>query len=174
MALSSVILRQVQPIIALSDLNMPTVVKEQLNAIAEDLQVRTGASPVVALFVSSNPSYASAAAEALGHSLNRTVAHFDPVGKDAHPPTRQGVNLAQAVQTLDARQVVLFFDEADALFHKRTAVRDDDVKAETPGSSPTADGLPSFQGLSIVSARVAPEFRIPNLRYTVHLPDGPP
>jgi hypothetical protein len=166
-------IRNIQPSVSLAELEMPADVKEQLKSIATDLQARTQSGPVVALFVSKSSTNAIAAAEAVAHALNQSLVHVDVRGMDADATAKPNVNLQQDVQTLDARQVILFFDEADSLFHKRTAVRGDGEATGNPGSAAAGQGLPSFDGLTIVSTRAMPETAVENLRYTVHFQDGP-
>jgi hypothetical protein len=165
-------IRHIQPSVSLAELKTSAHVKEQLKSIVADLQAHAKPGPAVALFVSKSPENAGAAAEALAHALNKSLVHVDAQGGTAGPTANAKVNLQQAVQTLDQRQVILFFDEADSLFHKRTSVRSvAEGAAETSETLQPAQALSSFNGLSIVSARTMPETTIENLRYTVRLSD---
>lgn len=154
-----------------ADLKMPAEVIEQLKSIASELQSPAGSGPSVVQFVSNSPSNTHAAAEALANALNKSLVHVDSQSAIASSTAGLGVNL-EALQTFVEPEVILFFDEADSLFGKRTTIRDD-RKFEVEQEASLIDQELPFQGLCILSTRVESALAVKNLRFTVHLPHDP-
>lgn len=76
------------------------------------------------LFQGGTPQERTLAATTLARELGRTLLRFDLTGVENQFIGETEKNLAAALATAKPADVVLFFDEADALFGRRTSVRD--------------------------------------------------
>ena len=93
----------------------------QVRAIAATVNLRTGSRRRALLFGGRN---AAAAAEALAKRLGRDLLHVDLSAVVSRYIGETEKNLDRIFSDAAANGALLFFDEAEALFGKRTSVKD--------------------------------------------------
>jgi len=104
------------------DLNLPAPEKKALRQVVEQTQSRKGG--LVVLFAGGDSDGKSMVAEVIAGELKLDLYRIDlaaVVGKYIGETEK---NLAQIFDAAEASHAVLLFDEADALFGKRTEVKD--------------------------------------------------
>jgi len=146
------------------DLSLPQQQKDALRAIALSAraQAATGVSPtgiasapagagVTALFVAPDSTTAMKATAALASELGRDVYRVDlgqVVSKYVGETEKRLDRVFDEAQRADA---VLFFDEADALFGKRTDVKDSHDRYANLDTSYLLERLEAYQGLAVLA-----------------------
>ncbi|MCU1224769.1 MAG: family ATPase [Edaphobacter sp.] len=175
MTFPSPLLRRITPSRPLSGLAIPPDAVGQLQSIAS--KIRTGGTPstsATAIFLSGSPASSALAAEAVAHAMGRDLLRVDLEAVSSQYIGETEKNLDQILATADPGRGILFFDEADALFGKRTEIRDSHDRYANIEVSFLLQRLESFSGL-VIFATASPIKPIPSrlVRYAVHLPSGP-
>ncbi|GAC1355218.1 MAG: hypothetical protein NVSMB3_00040 [Acidobacteriaceae bacterium] len=171
MPFAPALLHRITPSSPLSSLALPPTTLGKLRAICASLRVPAPRIPSVALFLSPTPQDAVDAALALAHDLGQKLLRIDLSQIVSPDIAETEKNLADLIQTADPKQWVLFFDEADALFGKRSEIHDAHDRFAAIESSYLLRQLHCFRGLAIL-ATTAPTNPIPGklIHYIVHLP----
>jgi SpoVK/Ycf46/Vps4 family AAA+-type ATPase len=128
------------------DLALPEGVAAALRRLADEAGRSRG---VRALFVGENGSAKLKAAEAIAHHLGRNLFVVDLdaiVSKHVGETEKQ---IGKVFDAADASGAVLFLDEADALFGKRTGVKDSHDRY----AAIVVRRLKSFNGMAIVAGK---------------------
>jgi SpoVK/Ycf46/Vps4 family AAA+-type ATPase len=121
----------------------------QVRKIAGALRAQAGRrSPL--LFTGSN---ASAAAEAQAKELRRDLYRIDLSAVVGKYIGETGKNLDRAFGEAERAGAILFFDEADALFGKRTDVKDSHDRYANLDVGYVLQRLEAFGGIAIVAAK---------------------
>jgi SpoVK/Ycf46/Vps4 family AAA+-type ATPase len=100
---------------------LPTKDLAQIRAIAAKANVRTSRKRKALLFSGTN---ATAAAEAMAKELRRDLYRVDLSGVVSKHIGETEKNLERLFAEAEAKDAILFVDEADALFGKRADVKD--------------------------------------------------
>ena len=132
-----------------------------------------GRSGIVALFVGSSVAGKTMAAEALANDLGRPLYRVDLSAVRSKYIGETEKNLAQLFDEAERSQAILFFDEADALFGKRSEVKDAHDRYANFDVAYLIKRLESFNGLAILSTNsksTINEAFLRRLRYLVNLP----
>lgn len=158
-------LKTVRP---LSSLTLPPEILEKLQSIASSISTGTVANT---LLLAGNPSNSAAAAEAIAHDTGRELLRIDLSAITSKYIGETEKNLEHVFATTDPTQTILFFDEADALFGKRSEVKDSHDRYADLEMSYLLQRVESFPGLVIFATKSssgAPSDRL--FRHTIHLP----
>ena len=113
------------------------------------------------------------AAEALANDLVRPLYRVDLSAVRSKYIGETEKNLAQLFDEAERSQAILFFDEADALFGKRSEVKETHDRYANLDVAYLINRLESFNGLAILSTNsksTIDEAFLRRLRYFVNLP----
>ena len=166
--------RRIVPSLPLSSLDIPPDTLGQLQRVASELRAGTPPTSATGLFLSGSAASSALAAEAVAHALGRDLLRVDSGAVVSRYIGETEKNLDRILETTDPARSILFFDEADALFGKRTEIRDSHERYEDIEVSSLLQRLESFLGLVIVATTSPIESIAGRLvRYVVHLPTGP-
>jgi SpoVK/Ycf46/Vps4 family AAA+-type ATPase len=151
-----------------ADLTLDAAQEETLRSIALDERRRPSAAQkrsrdagatapplgLTALFVGPDSTARTRAAGVLARQLGRDLYRVDlgRLTNDYIGETEK--NLDRVLQAAEARQWVLLFDEADALFGKRTDVKDSHDRYANIEINYLLDRLEAFNGLAIVATNL--------------------
>lgn len=105
------------------------------------------------LFFGSPGTGKKLAAKLLGKQDNQDVYRIDLSKLVSKYIGETEKNLAKIFDAAEAKDAILFFDEADALFGKRTDVSDAHDKYKAPGISYLLQRLEEYPGLAIFSSK---------------------
>lgn len=122
--------------------------KTDLNILSRS--VSTDSTGSLALFAHDSTSEKLKAAEVLASELNKQLVRVDAsqyIGETEK-------NLNKLFQRAEREDWVLFFDEADALFGKRTDVKDGHDRYANKEVSHLLKRLEGFKGVAILSTNV--------------------
>jgi len=161
-------IRTVKSVRPLSSLTLPPEILEKLQSIASSISTGT---PANTLMLTGNPSSSAAAAEAIAHNTGRELLRIDLAAITSKYIGETEKNLERVFATTDPTQTILFFDEADALFSKRSEVKDSHDRYANLETSYLLQCIESFAGLVIFATKSssgAPSNRL--FRHTIRLP----
>jgi SpoVK/Ycf46/Vps4 family AAA+-type ATPase len=180
---------QVKPPVTWSDVAVPAEELQVLHRIAahvgqpqeaykssQSLSASGWASGVVALFAGQDSANKAMAAEALAQHTNRVLhwVNLNEVVSKYIGETEK--NLQRIFAAAEANNTILFFDEADALFGKRSEVKDSQDRCANIEVDFLLQQLEAFHGLAVLATnneeRVDPTLR-ERFAYIVRFPQGP-
>jgi ATPase family associated with various cellular activities (AAA) len=174
MTFPSQLLRRIIPSLPLSSLNIPPDTLGQLQSIAGELRAGTPSTSATGLFLSGSSASSALVAEAVAHALGRDLLRVDLGAVVSQYIGETEKNLDQILGRTDPERWILFFDEADALFSKRSEIRDSHDRYANIEVSSLLQCLESFLGL-VIFATTSPIEHLAGrfVRYVVHLPPDP-
>ena len=157
------------------DLALPQEVRRQLRAIAErvgrERERAGGRSPgLVALFSGPSGTGKTLAAEALAAAVGSDLLQVDLARLAETYIGETEKNLGRLFAAAEGAGVVLFFDEADALFGRRSEVRDSHDRYANIEVSYLLQRLETYRGLAILasnSAQALDPARLPRVAFAV-------
>jgi SpoVK/Ycf46/Vps4 family AAA+-type ATPase len=132
-----------------------------------------GRSGVVALLAGPSGTGKTMAAEVLAKDLRRDLFRVDLSAVRSKYIGETEKNLARLFDEAERAQAILFFDEADALFGKRSEVKDAHDRYANMDVAYLLQRMESFNGLTILatdSTAGIDEAFLRRLRYIVKLP----
>jgi SpoVK/Ycf46/Vps4 family AAA+-type ATPase len=132
-----------------------------------------GRSGVVALFTGPSGTAKTIAAAVLAHDLGRNLYRIDLSAVVSKYIGETEKNLAQLFDDAERSQAILFFDEADALFGKRSEAKDAHDPYANLDVAYLVQRLESFNGLAILATNSKTrldEAFLRRLRYFVNIP----
>jgi hypothetical protein len=109
------------------------------------------------LLLTGNSASTAAAAEALAHETGRQLVHVDLSAVSSQYVRETEKNLDRLFATVDPARSILVFDEADALFGKRTGVTDAHDRYANVELSWLLERLESFPTLAVFARRSGDE-----------------
>jgi SpoVK/Ycf46/Vps4 family AAA+-type ATPase len=140
---------------------------------------RTASAPagtgVTALFVAPDAATAATAAEAIANELGREVYRVDLSQVVSKYIGETEKNLRQVFEEAERSGAVLFFDEADALFGRRTDVKDAHDRYANIETNYLLERLEAYQGLAILATNRRENLDdafIRRVRHVVSFPDA--
>jgi SpoVK/Ycf46/Vps4 family AAA+-type ATPase len=142
-----------------------------LRQIAGEMKMRR--SGIVALFTGPSGTARTMAAAALANDLGRNLYRIDLSAVVSKYIGETEKNLAQLFNDAERSQAVLLFDEADALFGKRTEIKDAHDRYANLNIAYLVQRLESFNGLAILATNSKTrldEAFLRRLRYFVNIP----
>jgi SpoVK/Ycf46/Vps4 family AAA+-type ATPase len=152
----------------LAALTLPPETLGKLQGIANSISTGTTANRVL---LTGNSSSSAAAAEAIAHDTGRELLRIDLTAVASKYIDETEKNLDRIFATVDPSRSILFFDEADALFGKRSEIKDSHDRYANIEVSYLLQRLESFSGLAIF-ATAAPVDPPPGrpFRHSIRLP----
>jgi SpoVK/Ycf46/Vps4 family AAA+-type ATPase len=168
------------------DLVVPPDVRAQLREIAAQVANRTrvydewGFGPrlsrgrgISALFAGPSGTGKTMAAEVLAHELDLDLFRIDLSGVVSKYIGETEKNLRRVFDAAEASGAILFFDEADALFGKRSEVKDSHDRYANIEIDYLLQRMEDYRGLAILAtnmkAQLDPAF-LRRLRFVVDIP----
>ena len=119
-----------------------------------------GASaPATVLFLSGRRADSALAAEAVAHEMGRDLVRIDLATVVSKYIGETEKNLDRLVAAVDPQGSILLFDEADALFGKRSEVKDSHDRYANQEAAYLLERLESFRGIAIF-ATSSPVLRV--------------
>jgi ATPase family associated with various cellular activities (AAA) len=134
-------------------LRLPSRFRVPLNELALFIRPRCGAKGVRILFTGKNQPRRLVAAQALAHPLGKDLYRIDLSAVVSKYIGETEKNLGRVFNTTKNSQAVLFFDEADALFGKRTDVKDSHDRYANIEINDLLRRSEKYAGLTILAAR---------------------
>jgi SpoVK/Ycf46/Vps4 family AAA+-type ATPase len=149
--------RRIKPRYSLSGLTVSPDALGRLQSVVDG----TGASATAtALFLSGSRVATALAAEAVAYEMGRDLVRIDLAAVVSKYIGETEKNLDRLVSAVDPRTSILFFDEADALFGKRSEVKDAHDRYANQEAAYLLQRLESFGGVAIFSTS-SPVLRVP-------------
>jgi SpoVK/Ycf46/Vps4 family AAA+-type ATPase len=130
----------------LASVGLPDGVVKEIRGVLTSVEV---AKPKGALFLSGG--LAKVAAGGIAHELGRGLFHVDLSRVVSKFIGETEKNLDLAFKAAEEQDAILFFDEADALFGKRTEIKDGHDRFANIEVSYLLQKMESFSGLVIVA-----------------------
>jgi len=153
-------LRTIKPTRPLSTLKLPAQTLAKLQAKVNAYRAGTGAGR---LLLTGDLSSSNKVAEAIAHETGGKLLHIDLRAVVSKYVGETEKNLSRIFAEAGSSQAILFFDEADALFGKRTDVQDSHDRYANAELDDLLRRLESFPGLVLfaVSSGVEPIEHLP-------------
>jgi SpoVK/Ycf46/Vps4 family AAA+-type ATPase len=138
-----------------------STLQQIIGAARERRSKRTG---IGVLFACAEIKQRTAAAEMLARELGRDVYHVDLSKIVSKYIGETEKNLRQVFATAQANHSILFFDEADALFGKRSEVKDSHDRYANPEVNYLLERIEKYDGIAVISAKRKENIDTPFLR----------
>jgi hypothetical protein len=168
-----VAVKPTQPGIGISGLSLPEEIRSQLSRLSAVVKT-AAASPTPRTTLLLTGAGASAAAEGLAENAGRQLYRIDLSSVVSKYIGETEKNLDQIFAHAESNNWILFFDEADALFGKRTEVKDAHDKYANTEVSYLLQKMESYRGVVIVATNGDPDDGLEKVfRYVVNLPHRP-
>ncbi|QNI36721.1 AAA family ATPase [Edaphobacter albus] len=153
-------IRTTQPVRSLSTLALSQAAFKQLHAVASSARSGKRVDP---LLLTGDRSRALAAAEAIAHEAGRELMRVDLSAVVSKYIGETEKNLERIFRAASSSGAILFFDEADVLFNKRTEVKDSHDRYANTELNELLRRLGSFSDTVIFGAvsSAEPPFCIP-------------
>ena len=164
--------RRIEPRFDWSDIVLPDDALAQLRELSDRVAVRDrvldewGFGPVLgrdtgttALFAGPSGTGKTMAADVLAHELGLPLYAIDLAGVVSKYIGETEKNLDRLFDAADAVDAILFFDEADALFGKRSEVRDSHDRYANVEISYLLQRMEAHDGVAILATNLSPEPR---------------
>jgi hypothetical protein len=142
--------RKTIPVRPLSSLKLPPDTLRELRGVAA---AATTAAVSSTLLLTGSKVSTAAAAEALAHETGRELVRVDTAQIGSRSIEETERDLDRLFATVDPASSILFFDEADALFGKRTSVEESHDRYAGVELSWFLERLESFPTLAIFARR---------------------
>ena len=175
------LMRQVKPVATWADIAIPAAELRALQQIAahpgQSRRVsKSAAFGVVALFAGPSGTGKTMAAEALAQQMKMQLYRVNLREVVSKYIGETEKNLQRVFDAVGASNAILFFDEADALFGKRSEVKDSHDRYANIEVNYLMQKLEAFRGMVIVAAN-SPEqidstFR-KRIRHVIQFPQPP-
>src|SRR5947207_13742469 len=133
------------------ELRLPSRFRVPLSELALFIRPRFGANGVRILFTGNNQPRRLIAAQALSHTLGKDLYRIDLSAVVSKYIGETEKNLGRVFNTTKNSQAVLFFDEADALFGKRTDVKDSHDRYANIEINYLLQRMEAYTGLAILA-----------------------
>ena len=145
------VLRSVVSARPLTSLMVSPAVQQALRVFVNENKVGMTAIPMGKLFLSGGS--AGAAAESVAHELGRGLMRVDSSAVVSKYIGETEKNLDRVFETAKGSGAVLFFDEGDALFGKRSEVEDTHDRYANVEIDYLLQKMESFDGVVIVATK---------------------
>ena len=145
-----------------SELALPDVTRQQLRALMA--QVRDRRAGIVAVFKGQNRAAQTTAAGAIANELRRDLYRVDLRRVISKYIGETEKNLDRILNAADSVGGILLFDEADALFGKRTAVKDSHDRYASLELDYLLQQVATFPGLVVLATNTTDDIDAAALR----------
>ena len=168
--LNSNSIRPVNPAVGISGLDLSPIILDQLTSVVAGLKTTGPRSGATTLQLNGASEVTNAAAQALAHDTGRQLYRIDLRAVVSKYIGETEKNLDKVFRAADSKQWVLFFDEADALFGKRTEVKNGNDRYANVEVAYLLQRLKRFHGLAIFATTTA-DTAVPDkfFRYVVQV-----
>lgn len=164
-------IRPVGPAIQISGLGFAPGIRQQLSAVSDSFRRAASSSETSTLLLAGSATDTAAAAQAVAHDAGVQLYRVDLSGIVSKYIGETEKNLDRVFAAAGETGAILFFDEADALFGKRSDVKDSHDRYANVEVSYLLQRLESFRGHVIFAASDVPAALLPGLiRSVVKLP----
>lgn len=158
------------PAVSVSGLSVSPVVRQQLTSVVSAMKTAAPTAAATTLHLVGNPADTAAAAQAVAHDMGRQLYRVDLNAVTSKYIGETEKNLKALFDQADSKQWVLYFDEADALFGKRSEVKDSHDRYANIEVSYLLQRLESFHGVAIFATNAPVGHPKGMFRYAVALP----
>jgi len=134
----------------LAGLGLPDSTVKALGSFVEEARAGVGARRAGALFLSGDSTQVKAAAGAVAHELGRGLFRVDLSAVVSKFIGETEKNLDRVFAAAEAQDAILFFDEADALFGKRSEVKNSHDRFANIEVNYLLQKMESFKGVAIL------------------------
>ena len=135
-------------------IDITTTTRKSLQKIATDASKST--ARVAVLFAGQNHASKVAAAEALADQTSRPLLRVDLSAVVSKYIGETEKNLRRIFDQAGAKKAILFFDEADALFGKRSKVKDRQDRSANIDVNFLLQRLEAFDGVALMATNCVP------------------
>ncbi|MEK6334576.1 MAG: ATP-binding protein [Acidobacteriota bacterium] len=137
---------------------------QQIIGAAREKRKSKSATGIGVLFACAETKQRTAAAEMLASELGRDVYHVDLSKIVSKYIGETEKNLRKVFATAQERHSILFFDEADALFGKRSEVKDSHDRYANLEINYLLERIEKYDGIAVISAKRKENIDAPFLR----------
>ncbi len=163
------------------EITKPGITWDQLNLAPETLlglknirhDFKSGYN-LLCLFAGIRDAGQSLAAEAIAYQLSAPLYRIDLAAVVSKYIGETEKNLNRIFDSAEIQDAVLFFDEADALFGKRTEVKDSHDRYANIDTNDLLQRIEAFQGLVILATNMKPAHDGAFMRRVRHVIKFPP
>jgi SpoVK/Ycf46/Vps4 family AAA+-type ATPase len=149
--------KSAEPAGPVSGLTVSPAVRQQLTNVVSGIKtaaLSTGSSPAAtAVLLTGASADSAAAAQAVAHDMGRQLYRIDLNAVVSKYIGETEKNLERIFTAADPGNAILFFDEADALFGKRTEVKDSHDRYANLEVSYLLQRMASFPGVVIFATQ---------------------
>jgi SpoVK/Ycf46/Vps4 family AAA+-type ATPase len=163
-------IRIINPAVTWEQLNHAPDAMLGLKAICQEFKPRQS---MMCQFSGERSTGQSLAAQAIARQLGKPLMHVDLAAVVSKYIGETEKNLNRIFETAQAQDAVLFFDEADALFGKRTEVKDSHDRYANIDTNYLLQRIEAFEGLVILASNKKPAPDSAFLRRVRHVIDFP-
>jgi SpoVK/Ycf46/Vps4 family AAA+-type ATPase len=117
-------IRPIKPSAGIATLVISPVVRRQLTGVVSAVKTIAPSSGATTVLLTGASADSTAAAQAVAHETGRDLYRIDLSGVISKYIGETEKNLDRLFDAADSKHWILFFDEADALFGKRSEVKD--------------------------------------------------
>jgi AAA+ superfamily predicted ATPase len=135
----------------LAGLVLPDATVKALGSFVDEARGSAGARRTGALFLSGDSAKVKATAGAVAHELGRGLFRVDLSAVVSKFIGETEKNLDRVFAAAEAQSAILFFDEADSLFGKRSDVKDSHDRFANIEINYLLQKMESFSGVAIVA-----------------------
>jgi SpoVK/Ycf46/Vps4 family AAA+-type ATPase len=135
----------------LAGVGLPDAAVKALGSFVDEARGGAGTRRTGALFLSGDSAKVKAAAGAVSHELGRGLFRVDLSAVASKFIGETEKNLDAAFAAAEGQGAILFFDEADALFGKRSEVKDSHDRFANIEVNYLLQKMESFAGVAIVA-----------------------
>jgi hypothetical protein len=161
--------KHVGPAVPVSGLAISPVVRQQLTSVVGAMKTAAPTTTATTVLLTGASADSAAAAQAVAHDMGRQLYRVDLNTVVSKYIGETEKNLNALFEQADSKQWVLFFDEADALFGKRSEVKDSHDRYANVEVSYLLLRLESYPGVVIFATNVPVEPPKGMFRYAVQL-----
>ena len=135
----------------LAGVGLPDAAVKALGGFVDEARGGAGTRRMGALFLSGDAAKVKSAAGAVAHELGRGLFRVDLSAAVSKFIGETEKNLDRAFAAAEEQDAILFFDEADALFGRRSEVKDSHDRFANVEVSYLLQRIESFAGMAIVA-----------------------
>jgi SpoVK/Ycf46/Vps4 family AAA+-type ATPase len=128
---------------------------------------------LMCLFSGARGTAQTLAAQAIARQLGKRLLHVDLAAVLSKYIGETEKNLKSILDSAEMQDAVLFFDEADALFGKRTDVKDSHDRYANIDTNDLLQRVEAFEGLVILASNMKPAPDSASMRRVRHVIDFP-
>jgi hypothetical protein len=140
--------RRITPNCSLSSVAVTADALGRLQSVVDGMRA-SAPTPATVLFLSGRRANSALAAEAVAYEMGRDLVRIDLATVVSKYIGETEKNLDRLVAAVDPQGSILLFDEADALFGKRSEVKDSHDRYANQEAAYLLQRLESFGGIAI-------------------------